>query len=61
MCIICIDFSKGKLTQKEAYRNLFEVAETLDEEHIEELISLLGEDNNETKRERHKELNKATD
>jgi polyhydroxyalkanoate synthesis regulator phasin len=33
MCIICVDFQKGKLTTKEARRALGEMASTLDEKH----------------------------
>lgn len=37
MCIICLDFQKGRLTSKEARRALGEMAVKLDKSHIEEV------------------------
>lgn len=38
MCLICLEWEKGKLTHKEAKRNLFEMAQTdgRDQTHLEE-------------------------
>jgi hypothetical protein len=41
MCIICVDLQKGLLTPFEATRNLSEMIETLDEEHVEEVLALI--------------------
>lgn len=43
MCIICVDFAKGKLTTKEARRALGEMAVTLDASHIREIEKKLAE------------------
>lgn len=37
MCIICLDFQKGRLTTKEARRALGEMAVTLDKSHVAEV------------------------
>lgn len=37
MCIICLDFQKGRLTTKEARRALGEMAVTLDKTHVAEV------------------------
>jgi len=37
MCLICVDFQKGKLTASEAMRNYWEIVSTLDPAHAEEL------------------------
>jgi hypothetical protein len=42
MCIICVDFEKGKLTTKEARRALGELASGLDKRHVEELEAVLA-------------------
>lgn len=41
MCIICIDFEKGKLSPFEAFRNLGEMSEKIGEKHTEEVIQLI--------------------
>jgi len=41
MCLICVEFEKGKLTLKEAYRNLGEMRESLSDEHAAEVENLL--------------------
>lgn len=41
MCLICIEFEMSKITIKEARRNLAEMSETLDKEHVEEINKLL--------------------
>ena len=38
MCLICIDLDRQKLTSVEARRNLGEVFEKMEEEHIIEVI-----------------------
>ncbi len=37
MCIICVELDKNKLSPWEAKRNLSEMAETLDDNHIKEV------------------------
>lgn len=41
MCLICIEFEMSKITIKEARRNLAEMSETLDKEHVEEINKML--------------------
>ncbi len=41
MCLICVEFEMSKITIKEARRNLAEMSEVLDREHIEEINKLL--------------------
>ena len=43
MCIICVEFEMSRLTIKEARRNLSEMAESLDPEHVEEIEKALDE------------------
>lgn len=43
MCIICVEFEMSKLTIMEARRNLAEMKEVLEEEHIKEIEKLLRE------------------
>jgi len=40
MCIICVEWQRGKLTLQEAKRNLSEMVD-LDPEHVQEVLSLL--------------------
>lgn len=42
MCIICVDFQKGRLTTKEARRALGEMVVTLDKRHVEEVEATLS-------------------
>lgn len=37
MCLICVEWEKGKLTFSEAIRNLGEMSQDLGEEHVEEV------------------------
>jgi hypothetical protein len=37
MCLICIDLAREKLTAAEAFRNLGEMWEEMDEEHLMKL------------------------
>lgn len=39
MCIICIDFDRGRLTTKEARRALGEMTAKLDKKHIDEVVA----------------------
>jgi len=41
MCLVCVEFNAGRLTLNEAWRNLREMYETLDDDHREEALSLL--------------------
>jgi len=43
MCIICIDLEKERLSTQEAFRNLNEMYDSLDEEHIKEVVEILFE------------------
>ncbi len=43
MCIICVEFEMSRLTIKEARRNLAEMEESLDPEHVEEIKRALDE------------------
>jgi len=38
MCLICVELTKNKLTAREARRNLEEVHEDIDKEHIFEIL-----------------------
>jgi hypothetical protein len=41
MCLICVDYQKGKLTVSEAWRNLQEMQEVLDSDHVDVVLSML--------------------
>ena len=41
MCIICIDIARNKLSPFEAILNLSEMVESLEEEHVNEVIELI--------------------
>jgi len=43
VCIICVEFEMSKLTIIEARRNLAEMKEVLEEEHVEEIKKMLDE------------------
>lgn len=43
MCIICVEFEMSRLTIIEARRNLAEMKEVLDEEHVQEIEKMLDE------------------
>ena len=38
MCIICIDLQKDIITPREAWRHLNEMQDSLEEEHVEEVV-----------------------
>ena len=44
MCLICVEYEKGKLKIKEALRNLEEMKESVGEEHYDEIREILIED-----------------
>ena len=41
MCLICTEYQKGKLTVSEAWRNLQEMQDTLDPEHVDVILTML--------------------
>ena len=41
MCIICLELQKGLLTPFEATRNLTEMVEQIDEDHLKEVFELI--------------------
>ena len=41
MCLICVEYEKGKLTIKEAYRNLGEMSGSMEPEHVHEVEAML--------------------
>ena len=41
MCLICIEYQKGKLTVSEAWQNLQEMQDVIDPEHIDVVLSML--------------------
>lgn len=41
MCIICVEYQKGKLTANEAWRNLNEMQDILDSEHIDDVLNMI--------------------
>lgn len=43
MCIICIEWEKGKLTTKEAYRNMGEALSTTEDEAVRNHLFELSE------------------
>lgn len=43
MCLICVEFEMSRLTITEARRNLAEMKDVLDKEHVEEIERLLLE------------------
>jgi hypothetical protein len=47
MCLICVELTKNKLTSIEARRNLGEMHTTLKKEHIQELLKLIWEKEDE--------------
>jgi len=54
MCLICLDWNRGAITRKEAWRNLNELSDNqnkTDEElvHIFEVAEMLSRDENDEK------------
>ena len=41
MCILCVEFMKGKMTINEGWRNLSETRESLEPEHVEAVEDML--------------------
>lgn len=44
MCLICVEFQKGKLAVLEAFQNLSEMEESLSEEHYQEVFATLTQE-----------------
>ena len=44
MCLICVEYEKGKLKTNEAFRNLEEMKESVGSKHYEELKAVLTEE-----------------
>ncbi len=42
MCLICIEFNKGKMTIDEGFRNLTEMEPSLTKEHVSEVTVMLN-------------------
>tara|TARA_R100001509_G_scaffold162188_1_gene133199 strand:+ start:70 stop:267 length:198 start_codon:yes stop_codon:yes gene_type:complete len=47
MCIICIEIEKNRILPWEASRNLLEMSESLDPEHVLEVLDLISKIENE--------------
>ena len=43
MCLVCIEYEKGKLKIDEAFHNLGEIKDIIGEEHYEEVYTALSE------------------
>lgn len=41
MCLICVEFEMSKITISEARKNLAEMSQSLEKEHIEEINKML--------------------
>ena len=41
MCLICASIDKNQLTLNEAWRNLHEMYETIEEDHVGELLDMM--------------------
>jgi len=41
MCLICASIEKNQLTLNEAWRNLGEMYETIEEDHVGELLDMM--------------------
>ena len=41
MCLICSSIDKNQLTLNEAWRNLHEMYETIEEDHVGELLDMM--------------------
>lgn len=41
MCLVCIEFAKGKLTVLEAFQNTVEMEDSLPPDHYEEVMNML--------------------
>jgi len=42
MCLICVDYQKGTLTLDEAWRNLYEMKDTMESDHLDVVMSMLS-------------------
>jgi len=61
MCIICIEYEKGKLKPADALRNLQELKEILDKEHVREIQKKIINDAWERSKDKSKRLFKQQD
>jgi len=43
MCLVCVEYGKGKLKFNEAFKNLGEIKELIGDEHYDEVYSSLVE------------------
>ena len=41
MCLICTELAKGKLTSKEAFKNMDEIIDSITGEHFYEVLGLI--------------------
>ena len=41
MCLICVEFEMSKITISEARKNLAEMSQSLEKEHVEEINKML--------------------
>jgi hypothetical protein len=41
MCLICVDYQKGKLTVSEAWNNLNEMKEVIESDHVDVVLTML--------------------
>ena len=41
MCLICVEYQKGKLTVNEAWQNLHEMQEIMESDHVDVVLSML--------------------
>ena len=55
MCLICVQYESGKLTPKEALRNIGEMKSYINEKHYEETVEFL---NKEEQKEKWDKLSK---
>ena len=60
MCLICVQYQSGKLTPKEALRNIGEMKSYIDQGHFEETVKFLNEEKDKEEWDKiSKEMNAA--
>ncbi len=47
MCLICVELTKNKLTSLEARRNLGEMSTTIKKDHMQDILKLIWEKEDE--------------
>ena len=52
MCLICIELEKGRLTAKEAFRNMEEIIDDITGEHFYEVLGKIHDKNTEEQNDR---------